>query len=213
MKFTDGERIEIMARARATVAAVKEDMRRWAEEDRRRRATNGFVTKTIENARVAEPEPAPAPGDVDRIDAGIRSVLEIAGEAHGHLERDVREGFRKRDREIEALRREIKTLRDEVGLERGLAKLKAEINQARQQAPSFKAELNALQEKMARQEKTILKLRVENSQLTYGQSQLEKQQRQSQQHLKVTSLEISNVGAATRAVLEGLQREGFEWTQ
>jgi chromosome segregation ATPase len=125
MKFTDAEAVEIMATAHAHIA-------RWRAENRQRR--NGgdrFVTKTLDHARV---DPVPAPNDVDGIDAGIRSVLEIAGEAHGRLQRDVQAALRKRDDQIKDLRRQIKLLRDEIGLERGLANLKAEVDQARQQA-------------------------------------------------------------------------------
>jgi len=75
MKFTPEQARQINLQARATCAAVAVDMERWAREKRQR----DFVTKTIEFARVApQPTPAPAPDDVDRIDAGDRSVLEIA---------------------------------------------------------------------------------------------------------------------------------------
>jgi hypothetical protein len=63
-KFTAGERAEIMAAAHATLRRTKENMRRWAKEDLRRRdGDTKFITKTIRNARVPAPDPAPNRGD------------------------------------------------------------------------------------------------------------------------------------------------------
>ncbi len=86
-------------------------------------------------------------------------------------------------------------LRDEVGLERGLAKLKSEVAEARQQAPSFKAELEGLRAEVATQEKTISRLRAEQSQLGFGL-------RQTDKRMTLTTFELTAVGGATREALE-----------
>ena len=195
-KYSQIEAEAIMSSARATSATVRADMQRWRAEQQQQQPDGAtIITKTIDHARAPAP-PARAPDDVDGIDAGIRSVLEIAGEAHGRLQRDVQEGFRKRDREIESLRREIKMLRDEVGLERGLTALKAEVKQARQQAPNFKTELARLQEEIGTQRKTIVRLRAQNSTLEYGQKALDKElsriRRESTPSAAVVQLETSS---------------------
>ena len=106
-----------------------------------------------------------------RIDGWIEqekdAILEAVGEGLAQLldkaSADTQRALDKRDRELEGLRREIKLLRDEVGLERGLAKLKTEVAQARREAPSFRSELEDLREQVAKQEKTIVRLRGEAS--------------------------------------------------
>jgi predicted RNase H-like nuclease (RuvC/YqgF family) len=130
MKFTEAEKIEIMATAHG-------HLREWRAEQQRCGGGDKFVTKTVENARVAPV--TPAPDDVNGIDdAGIRSVLEIAGEAHGRLQREVRAAHRQCDAEIRTLKREVASLRDELelrlSLKNELAALKAEAAEARQQA-------------------------------------------------------------------------------
>jgi septal ring factor EnvC (AmiA/AmiB activator) len=84
-----------------------------------------------------------------------------------------------RDRELESLRCEVGTLRNEIELQlklkSELAAARNEIEELRQRAPSFESELAGLREQVAKQQKTISKLRVENSLLTYGQQQLDAQ--------------------------------------
>ena len=52
-------------------------------------------------------------------------------------------------------------------------------------------------------------LRAETSQLAYAQQQLDAEQRQNHQRLKLTAIEVTSVGSATREVLERLQN-GFD---
>jgi hypothetical protein len=73
-----------------------------------------------------------APDDVEFLPA--EAIFEAVGLVIGSERKDVQAALDRRDREIEGLRREIKMLRDEIGLERGLAALKTEVDQARQQA-------------------------------------------------------------------------------
>jgi hypothetical protein len=70
--------------------------------------------------------------DVDADTAALEEAIGIA--IAQALDQRLDEASADRDRELEGLRREIKLLRDEIGLERGLAKFKAEVAQARQQA-------------------------------------------------------------------------------
>jgi predicted nucleic acid-binding Zn-ribbon protein len=102
-------------------------------------------------------------------------------------------------------------LRDEVGLERGLAKLKAEVDQARRQAPSFEAELDRLREKVAKQEKMIARLRGEQSQLAYAQKELDAEQQKNRAQVSLTAVKLTTIGGQTRAVLESLRENGFEF--
>jgi len=203
MKFTDAEKTAILAEAHGHLA-------QWREETRQQRDGDAkFITKTIRNARI----PAPAPGDVDKIDAGIRSVLEIAGEAHGRLQRDVEEGFRKRDREIALLRRELGTLRDEVGLERGLSALKSEVAEARRQQPNFEGKLNGLQAEVEKLTKQTTRLRTNQSILDYSQKELAAEQRKNKREISVTVTKLTTFGEQTSEVLRHLCAEaGFDLT-
>jgi hypothetical protein len=266
MKFTEAEAKAIMTEARANVAGAHADLQgmRWRDSPR-------IVTKTIDNARV--PDPAPAePAAVTmfaRTDAGAsdwsrwvdgriayeigvlgKTLEEAIGEVIGNERRDFRQALRKRDDEIRALRRELKMLRDEVGLERGLANFKVEAEQARQQArdreleslrrelatlrhevefklnlkselaaaraeiedlrqraPSFKAELEGLREKVAKQEKIIVRLRGEQSQLAYAQQQNSKEVTLTSTAVRLTAA----IGEQTRENLQRLREEtGFD---
>ena len=109
----------------------------------------------------------------------------------------------------------LKGLRDEldirINLGRQVVKLKAEIAEARRQEPDFRAELDDLRKQTVEQQAIILKLRGEACQLRYALDQLETEQRQSHQRLKMTAIEVTSVGSATREVLQRLQEvEGFE---
>jgi chromosome segregation ATPase len=75
--------------------------------------------------------------------ARINAVIEELEKAIGQV---IFQLFDKRDREINNLRREIKLLRDEIELERGLASLKTEVDEARQQARNH--ELESLQREL-----------------------------------------------------------------
>src|SRR5438132_9567938 len=208
MKFTPGERVEILAAAHGTLRRVKAEMRRWAKEDPRRRDGGDrrrdgarYVTKTTGHRVPVTPAPdADAEGKLvlistadlypyldQRIEKTAASILEIAGEAHGRLQREVRE----RDREIEGLRRELKMLRDEIGLERGLAKLKAEVSQARRQQPSYEGKLSGLQAEVEKLAKQTTRLRSEQAQLQFAQKQLDAAQRKDHREMTLTAVQLT----------------------
>jgi hypothetical protein len=170
-----------MIQARATVAGVHADQQRWKAEQRHRDGADRFVTKTVDHARVAD---APQQQTMDAqtaswvgwVDERINGAVEVCAEEINKLLDKVYDDFgralAKRDQEIKLLRDEIEI---KIGLGRKLARLKAEVAEARQQAPNFKAELARLQEENAQQEKRIVRLRAQNSMLEYQQKQVDKE--------------------------------------
>jgi chromosome segregation ATPase len=117
-------------------------------------------------------------GWVEWIDARVETkskyILEVVKEAFNQFTDEQYKSFQaaldRRDHAIQALRDEVEI---KIGLSRKLARLKAEIAEARQQAPNFKAELTGLQEEIAKQQKTIVHLRAENSTLEYRQKEFD----------------------------------------
>ena len=146
-----------------------------------------------------------------RIEEKINAAMEVCAEEVVKLlnkEHDrVQAGLDQRDAKIQALRDEVEI---KIGLSRKLARLKGEVEQARQRQPDFEAELASLREQNEKQQKLITRLRSEQSQLSYAQGQLEKQQQKSHTELKMTAIEVTSVGSATRAVLQRMQEEGFD---
>jgi chromosome segregation ATPase len=98
----------------------------------------------------------------------------------------------------------------EIGLGKKLARAEREISAARERQPNFEVELVSLREQNANQQKLITRLRGQVSQLEFSQQQLDSEQQHSRQQLKVTSIEVSNVGNATRAALEALRESGVD---
>ena len=216
-KYTEAQAAAIMAEAHANLRQHDEDMRQ-------RDGVGKIVHKTIDNARVDDAPVARADSEMSwwqwtdaRIAAAIERQADFDSEGLRQgidkIHDAVQAALDKRDREIENLRREIKMLRDEVGLERGLAKLKAEVDRARQQAPSFKSELNGLQEKVAKQEKLITRLRGEASQLAYRQQQLDSQQQKDRREVTLTAVQLTAIGGQTRSVLETLRANGVDFIE
>src|SRR5262249_23680402 len=120
-----------------------------------------------------------------------------------------------RDRELEGLRCEVGTLRSEIDvklkLADELAAARGEIKALRQRAPSFESELAGLREQVAKQEKTIRRLRGEQSQLAYAQKQLDAEQQKNRQQVSLTVTQMTaSIGAQTREILHRLQENGFD---
>jgi hypothetical protein len=209
-KFTPGQAAEIMAEAHGHIA-------RWRAENRQHDGGAKFITKTIRNARVPAPAPAPAPDDVDGIDAASAAFLKLRVKRTAICKGIVREGFRKRDREIEALRRQVCALHDEVELRLKLADelaaARAEIAKLRQRAPNYEAELASLRETTEKQAKQIVRLRGQMCQVDYAQRQLETAQRKDRYEATLTVTQLSAVGSATREVLDRLRAEGVDFEQ
>ena len=216
MAYSNAERAGILAEAH-------EHVRQWRDEKLRRREGPTFVTKTSENGLVTARQPAKARADHDAVVASvdepagyaapegwdfIRSVL---GETLGLMQKDFRDALAERDREMKSLRREIKMLRDEVGLERGLANLKTEVADAREQAPSFRSELDGLREQVAKQQKTIVKLRSEASMLGFKQQHLSELEFKQRRIVTETAVKMTDIGAQTRVALEALRASGFDF--
>jgi hypothetical protein len=223
-KFTAGEAAEIMAQARATSAATHAKMQRWRTEQQQQRAGADFVCKTITNARVAEPEPAPVQQSMSaetaswvdwvdaRIDEKCAAVIKAVDEALGKMfdvqHEQIQRALDVRDGKIQALRDEIDI---KLGLKAKVARLKAEVSQARRLQPDFQSELDSLREKTEKQEKLITRLRSEQSILAYGQKQLETAQRKDHYEATLTAVQISAVGERTRQVLEELRANGIDF--
>jgi hypothetical protein len=209
-KFTEAEAAAIMARARANILLGRaENLRqRDGEIMRRQDGADGqrdFVVKTRDNARVLPSAPdAPVPQQ------GAETLEEAVGQVIAKLFDRVYDDFEaaldKRDAEIKLLREQIDI---EIKLDRKLAKLKSELAEARRQQPSFEAELTALREKVAKQEKTITRLRGEASQLAYRQQQLDSQQQKNKHEISVTAVKVTSIGSATREILQGLRQDGW----
>jgi hypothetical protein len=185
-KYSQIEAEAIMSSARATSAAVRADVQRWRAEQQQRAGADRFVTKTVDNARAPATD-APAQtmdaqtaswvGWVDaRIDEKLNVVIEAMDEGLVKLldtqHENIQRALDRRDEKIQALRDEVDI---KISLGRKLARLKAEVAEARQQAPNFKAELAHLQEEIERQQKTIVRLRAQNSTLEFRQKEVDKQ--------------------------------------
>jgi hypothetical protein len=187
-KFSQSEAEAIMSSARASVAGARADMQRWRAERQQRARADRFVTKTVDHARVPAPEPAPAQTMdaqtatwVDWVDRRIEEkfdiAIEAAGEALGHERGVFQQALDRRDEKIRNLRRELATLRTELGvklkLAAELAAARSEIEELRQRAPSFRSELASLQEKVEKVSKQTLRVRTEQSILQYQQKKLD----------------------------------------
>jgi chromosome segregation ATPase len=160
-----------------------------------------------------------APGSDDfwgHVDARIEQkgdvILEAVGEALGQLfdkeQASIQAALDKRDHAIQALRDEVEI---KIGLGRKLAKLKAEVEQARQQAPSFKSELESLRKQVVRQEKIISRLRGEQSQLAFAQQQLDAEQQKGRREITLTAVQLTAFGEQTREVLQRLRESGADF--
>jgi chromosome segregation ATPase len=165
-------------------------------------AAETFVTKTVEQARVS----APAANDVT---ADV--MIEAVGQVISSERRDFRAALTKRDREIKLLRRELRSLRTEVelklNLKSELAAARVKVEELRQRAPSFEAELNGLRAQIAKQQQIISRLRAEQSQLAYEQQQNSKAVTLTATQVRMTT----EIGAQTREALQRLREEsGFE---
>jgi septal ring factor EnvC (AmiA/AmiB activator) len=203
-KYSETEAAAIMATARATVAGVHADMQRWRAEQQQRDGAD-FVCKTITNARVADAPPQQMDATtaswvewVDaRIEAKFNAVIEAVDQALGKMfdtqHEEIQSALDRRDAKIQALRDEVDI---KLGLKAKVARLKAEVAEARQQAPNFKTELARLQDEVDKQQKTIVRLRAQNSTLEYQQrltdAQLAKMKREAASPAAVVEFETSS---------------------
>ena len=160
-----------------------------------------------------------APGSDDfwgHVDARIEQkgdvILEAVGEALAQLldkqHESIQAALDKRDHAIQALRDEVEI---KIGLERKLARTKAEIEQLRQRAPSYESELDHLREEVAKQQRTISRLRGQASQLEFAQKRLDSEQQKDRREVSLTAVKLTTIGAQTRAALEALRENGFDF--
>jgi len=87
--------------------------------------------------------------------------------------------------------------------------LTAEVEELRQRSPSFQSELAALREKVEKQEKTISRLRGEQSQLAYAQKQLDAEQQKNRHEVSLTAVQMTVFGQRTEKILRELYENGF----
>jgi hypothetical protein len=116
-----------------------------------------------------------------RIDAFSKDVGHVFGQFRAQLREHCDHEVANLKRELELTQRELKALREEVGLERGLQALRAEVEQARVDAPKFPAIAARLERGQARlraeleaQKGKMSRLRTNQSLTDYKLGQLRK---------------------------------------
>jgi chromosome segregation ATPase len=158
------------------LARYRREYEQQEEELARQRAREERQQQRAQAQQVARAEDFWAQVDA-RIEEQCNIVTEVAGEASGLVRQDFQEALARRDEKIRNLRRELATLRTELGvrlkLAAELAAARSEIEEMRQRAPSFKSDLDDLRAEVAKQQKTIVRLRGQNSILEYQQKQLD----------------------------------------
>jgi hypothetical protein len=172
-----------MMEARATVASVRADMQRWKAEQQQRDGGDKFVVKTLDDARVPVPEPVQQTMDaqtaswVEWVDARIEEKLNVVikamdqelGELIDRQHEKIQDALTRRDLAIQALRDEVEI---KLSLQRKVARLKAEVAEARQMQPNFEDKLNVLEDRVEKVSKQTTRVRTEQSLLEYQQKQL-----------------------------------------
>jgi chromosome segregation ATPase len=146
---------------------------------------------------------APATDSETRILDIVEDMLaEVLVRWANKLSDDIQAALDKRDREI-------RMLRDEIALERGLAKLRTEMDKARADVaetrrlqPNFDGKLNVLQGQVEKLSKQVLRLRA-------GHSTLDFQQRENSKRMTLSRFEMASIGAQTREVLQQMRASGF----
>jgi chromosome segregation ATPase len=158
------------------LARYRREYEQQEEELARQRAREERQQQRAQAQQVARAEDFWAQVDA-RIEEQCNIVTEVAGEASGLVRQDFQEALARRDEKIRNLRRELATLRTELGvrlkLAAELAAARSEIEELRQRAPSFRSELASLQEKVEKVSKQTLRVRTEQSILQYQQKKLD----------------------------------------
>jgi len=137
----------------------------------------------------------------------IVATLEALSESFLAQKEDLRTALAQRDREIKSLRNEIEI---RIKLDRKLARAQREVAEMQARAPDFRAELANLKSTIERQQKTIVRLRGQASQLEFAQRQLDAEQSKNRREVTLTVTKLSAVGAQTRTALEALRENGFD---
>ena len=99
--------------------------------------------------------------------------------------------------------------RSKLNLKAELAAARGEIEQLRRRWPDFKAELNGLREQVTKQEKSISRLRTEQSILGYQQKQLDAEQQKNRHEVSLTAVRVTAFGQRTEKILRELYENGF----
>ena len=189
--------------------------RREFEQDQERIARERRAAERADRAAAA----TTANNFWNEIDQRIEHSRVVLEEAVGGViaseRREFHEALRRRDDRIKDLKREVATLRTQVEVELRLASqlaaAKAEIAELRQRAPDLRSEMADLRATAERQQKLITRLRAEASQLNFGLRQMETARQKDRYAATLTSVEITNIGGATREVLERLRAEGVSF--
>ena len=205
----------------------------WAEVDKRIEQKYDFIFDTVGQAlaQLLDKERESIQSALDKRDREIKSLrreIKLLRDEVGlerglaNLKAEVDQARQQaRNHEFESLQRELGTLRNEVelklNLKSELAAARVELNAAhaeveelRQQAPSFKTELEDLRAQITKQEKTISRLRTEQSILGYQQKQLDVEQQKNRKEVSLTAVKVTAFGEQTREVLERLRDSGFD---
>ena len=152
----------------------------------------GIIHKTRDNARIVDGDSSPARANAEqawwewvtehvghRLRAYSEGLSEEIGEAMAEY---VGQRVGPLERELELLRREFTVLRQEVGVERGLRDLRAEVAAARKEVPKLPAIASRLEAEQARLQRELDatkdklgKLRVDQSITDYNLREMRKQ--------------------------------------
>jgi chromosome segregation ATPase len=190
--------------------------REHREEEERLARERRQEARERQRTRQAVSAPDDYWAEVDaRIARQVAVILETVSQALDQLvdklHASVRQGFDKRDRAIAGLERQIKLLRDEIGLERSLANFKVEVEQARQQARD--RELENLQRELATlRDEVELKLNLKSelaaarSELAAARSEIE-ELRQRAPNFESALAELREQNARQEKVIRRLRGE------
>jgi predicted RNase H-like nuclease (RuvC/YqgF family) len=194
--------------------AISEHTRFALERDRWQAELDACRERRQEEREPQTQTPQQVVQGVDaQIDEKFNLALDAAGEAIGHERAAFQQALDRQRAEIRLLRRELRTLRDEfdakLNLKAELAAARGEIEQLRRRSPDFKAELDNLRAQVARQEKTISRLRGEQSQLAYAQKQLDAEQQKNRHEVSLTAVRVTAFGQRTENILRELYENGF----
>jgi chromosome segregation ATPase len=145
-----------------------------------------------------------------RIDAKLGRVIEaleaFSEACVGQLE-NLQAKLAGQDREIQQLNKRFEV---EISLARKLSKVQREFDQARQQQPNFRSELDALKVTIEQQEKTIVRLRSRATQLEFAQKQSDAARWKDRREMSVTEMRVTKFGQQTEKILRELYENGFD---
>jgi DNA repair exonuclease SbcCD ATPase subunit len=207
-----------MMEARATVASVRADMQRWKAEQQQREGGDKFVVKTLDGARVPVPEPVQQTMDAQtqswvewidaRIEEKLNGVIKAMDQELAELldkqHEKIQGALDRRDAKIQALRDEVEV---KLSLGRKVARLKAEVAEARQMQPNFEDKLNVLEGRVEKVSKQTSRVRTEQSILEYQQKQLNTELSQMKRNAAAPAAVVEFETSSSRITVGNLHRD------